>query len=117
METQAMCKSAKFGFVALVLLGVVAIAPVAIAEVEPVSIETIEGEIHEIDYATLGTIISGVSYRIALDAKVGIGGSFGAPTMLTPGMNVVFTFHRYEDGERVIVVLDELPSGTGATLF
>jgi hypothetical protein len=37
--------------------------------------------------------------------------------MLNPGMNVVFTFHRCEYGERVIVVLDELPSGTRPTLF
>jgi hypothetical protein len=113
----AMSTTAKFGFLALLLLGVAAVAPVAVADVEPISVETIEGQIHEIDYGTLTTVISGVSYTIAIDCKVQIAGTFGAPTMLAPGMNVVFTFNRFDDGERVIVDLAELPGGTEPTLY
>jgi hypothetical protein len=107
---------AKFGFVALLLLGVAAVAPVAVAEGE-IGIETTEGQIHEIDYGTLTTLISGVTYRFAIDAKVSIAGSFGAPTLLQPGMNVSFTFRRYADGDREIIELAELPPGREPTLY
>lgn len=112
-----MSTAAKIGFVTLVLLALAAVVPAAAVEFEPMSVETIEGEVQEIDYATLTAVISGVSYRFAVDAKVDIAGTFGAPTMLTPGMNVVFTFNRFDDGERVIVELAELPGGRAALVF
>jgi len=79
--------------------------------------ETTEGQIHEVDNGDSMLLISGVTYYIAFDAKVQIGGSFGAPTMLAPGMNVRFTFHRYDDGKREITEIEELPDDVKPQLY
>jgi hypothetical protein len=80
-------------------------------------IETTEGQIHEIDNATSMLLISGVTYYIAVDAKVEIAGTFGAPTMLTPGMNVRFTFHRHDDGRREIIEIAQLPDDVKPQMY
>jgi len=80
-------------------------------------IETAEGTIHEIDNGDSMLLISGVTYYIAFDAKVEIGGSYGAPTMLTQGMNVRFTFHRYDDGRREITEIEELPDDVKPQMY
>ncbi|MCZ6889864.1 MAG: hypothetical protein O7H39_15370 [Gammaproteobacteria bacterium] len=80
---------------AFALTGTVAFAA------EPMIVES-AGTIHDIDYGRNEAIISGVRYRFALDARVEIGGSYGAVSMLTNGMNVKFVFKRFANGAREI---------------
>ena len=80
-------------------------------------IETTEGQIHALDFESSMLLISGVTYYIALDAKVEIGGTYGAPTMLANGMNVRFTFRRYDDGKREIIELEELPDNVKPQMY
>ncbi len=47
------------------------------------------------DYAASKIVVGGVSYDIAPDANVQLGGSYGAFTMITPGMNVSIIVQRY----------------------
>ena len=49
---------------------------------------------------------------IAPDANVQLGGSYGAFTMITPGMNVSIVVQRYiESGHRQIIEVKELAPG------
>jgi hypothetical protein len=95
---------------ALVLVGAIAIAPLASAD--DFRIESREGVIDTADFQANEIVISGVRYVVAVDANVEVGGSYGAYTLLTPGMNVRFLLRRYiESGEREIIDLEELPAG------
>jgi hypothetical protein len=95
---------------ALVLVGAIAIAPLASAD--DFRIESREGVIDTADFQANEIVISGVRYIVAVDANVEVGGSYGAYTLLTPGMNVRFLLRRYiESGEREIIDLEELPAG------
>jgi hypothetical protein len=95
---------------ALVLTGAIAIAPLASAD--DFRIESREGVIDTADFQANEIVISGVRYVVAVDANVEVGGSYGAYTLLTPGMNVRFLLRRYiESGEREIIDLEELPAG------
>jgi hypothetical protein len=71
-----------------------------------------QGTIDSLDFETNTAVIGGTRYSVAIDAVVEIGGSYGAFTMLTPGMNVAFTFDLYSDKTRVLTELKELPAGT-----
>ena len=53
-------------------------------------------------------IIEGHRYSVSLTAHVEIGGTYGAYTMLEPGMRVEYHYYRYDDGRRVIFWLREL---------
>jgi len=67
------------------------------------------GVIQELDPDSQALVIDGVRYGIAVDAQVEIGGSYGAVTMLQPGMRVYFEYRRISSSERVITLLRELP--------
>lgn len=67
------------------------------------------GVIRELDFARHGVLIGGTRYEVAIDAKVEIGGRFGAFTMLEPGMRVYFEFERHSETTRVIRLIRELP--------
>ena len=57
-------------------------------------------------------VVGGVSYNMAADANVQLGGSYGAFTMITPGMNVSILVQRFIDtGERQIIEVKELAPG------
>jgi hypothetical protein len=94
----------------LVLAAAIVVAPLAAAD--DFRIESRQGVIDTADFQANQIVISGVRYDVAADANVEIGGSYGAYTLLTPGMNVQFLLRRYiESGERQIIDLKELPAG------
>ena len=70
-----------------------------------------EGVIHAIDYDANEITVDGARYRFALDARVRIGGSFGAVTMLTTDMKVRFISKHEGSGYPEILELEELPVG------
>jgi len=110
-----MSRFIRFGFLAFALVAFAQLTPrPAFADER---IETTEGQIHDLDFDDSMVLISGVTYYFAIDAKVEIGGTYGAPTMLSKGMNVRFTFRRYDDGKREIVELAELPDDVKPQLF
>lgn len=69
------------------------------------------GEIQELDFAAQTLVIDGLRYQVAVDARVEIGGSYGAYTMLRTGMQVRFEFLRISAAERRIVLIEELAAG------
>lgn len=106
------CKALLFG---VLIAGAVTTVPAFAADGDRV--EVTQGEIQDLDFGTSTTVISGVSYAVAPDAKIEIAGTFGAFTLLTVGMDVEFSFRRYDDGRRVIFELDQLPGNVEPELF
>ena len=76
----------------------------------PDEMETIEteGMIQSLNLAQNTLIISGLRYRVALDAEVEIGGSFGAYSMLQEGMKVMFVYRRIDHANREIIRVIQL---------
>ena len=71
-----------------------------------------EGVVQELDFAANTTVIDGISYDVSLAARVEIGGTYGAFTLLTPGLAVQFVFLQHSDGRREIVELKQVPRVT-----
>jgi hypothetical protein len=96
----------------LVLAGAIAIAPFASADDGDFSVESRQGSVESLDTAKGTIVVGGVAYDVAADANVRLGGSFGAFTLMTPGMNVKIMMKRYIDsGRREIIDIEELPPG------
>ena len=57
-------------------------------------------------------VIDGLGYAFALDAKVEVGGSFGAPSMVQRNMKVEYTYTTQDAAHRTIVLLRQLPPDT-----
>ncbi len=88
------------------------IAPIAGAAEDDFRIESRQGPVESLDATSNRIVVGGVSYDVALDASVELGGSYGAFTMITPGMNVQILVKRYVDtGRREVIDVKELPSG------
>jgi hypothetical protein len=66
------------------------------------------GVVQELDIARYEIIISGHRYQVSRTAQVEIAGSFGAYTLLKPGMRVRFEYLRFDDGKREIFRVREL---------
>ena len=66
------------------------------------------GVVQELNISTYEIIISGHRYQVSQTAEVEIAGSFGAYTLLQPGMRVVFEYLRFDDGRREILRMREL---------
>lgn len=69
------------------------------------------GTIDEIDYGSSTLVVGGYLYGVAGDVEVEIGGSYGAFTMLRPGMRIAFEYLHISGSERLIVLVRELPDG------
>lgn len=69
------------------------------------------GVIQELDFGGNAMVIDGMSYHVATDVQVQIGGSHGAFTMLQPDMRVYFEFLQISPRARRITVIRELPDG------
>lgn len=67
------------------------------------------GVVQELDFNRSEMIVSGNRYSVAIDANVEIGGSYGAFTMLQPGMKIRFSFLVISPSEREIVEIKEIP--------
>ena len=95
---------------ALMLAGAMLVAPFSSAD--DFRIESKQGPVESVDYTTNKMVVGGVSYNMAADANVQLGGSYGAFTMITPGMNVSILVQRFIDtGERQIIEVKELAPG------
>jgi hypothetical protein len=68
-----------------------------------------EGVIEQLILASNEVVISGVTFRVAYDAQVAIRGSYGAYTMLQPGMKVFYEYRRYSPTELEIFAIEQLP--------
>ena len=100
----------------LMLAGAILFAPFSSAD--DFRIESKQGPVESVDYSTNKMVVGGVSYNMAADANVQLGGSYGAFTMITPGMNQRGTridpgpaFHRHGRVERQIIEVKELAPG------
>jgi hypothetical protein len=94
----------------LMLAGAMLVAPIAVAD--DFRIESKQGSVESVDYSASKLVVGGVSYDIAPDANVELGGSYGAFTMITPGMNVSIIVQRFiESGHRQIIEVKELAPG------
>ena len=69
------------------------------------------GVIHKVELGAQSVIISGMRYRVAIDAHVEIDGTYGAFSMLREGMRVRFVCTLISPEEREIVRLETLPAG------
>lgn len=72
-------------------------------------VDTGVGVIEEINLGTQEMIVSGLSYRVAIDANVEIDGSYGAFTMLRKGMQIEFDYEKHSSTERVITRIQHIP--------
>jgi hypothetical protein len=96
---------------AAVLVGAASLAPIASAD-DDFQILSGQGGVESIDVPANQIVIGGVRYNVAVDANVEIGGSYGAFTLLQPGMNVKFLMRRYVgNGQTDIIDLQELAAG------
>ena len=82
--------------------------PLSAAAQEVPSEGEAEGEIHALNFARSTIVIQGGEYAVSPMVQVEIGGTYGAFTMLQPGMMVEYLFHRYSDGRRVIFEIKEI---------
>ena len=96
----------RWTFVAAALL-----APLASAD-DDFQILSWQGVIETIDVPANQIVVGGVRYKVAVDANVEIGGSYGAFTLLQPGMSVQILVRRYiRDGSQDIIDVKELAPG------
>ena len=107
------------GFVrAAFLVGAILIAPIAAADDDDFRIESRQGPVESVDYPTNKMVVGGVSYNVAIDAGVELGGSYGAFTMITPGMNVQILIRRsVSSGHGEIIEVKELPPGVSPVQY
>ena len=69
------------------------------------------GVVQELDFGRSEMIVNGTRYGVAVDVRVEIGGSYGAFTMLQPGMKIRYEFLVISPSEREIIEIQELPPG------
>ena len=94
----------------LVVIGAILVAPFAGAD--DFRVESRQGAVESVDYNTNRIVVGGVSYDVAVDANIQLGGSYGALSMITPGMNVEILIQRYLDsGQREVIDVKELAPG------
>ncbi len=100
----------KATFLGVALAGAICIAPVASAD--EFRIESRQGPVEQIDASGNHIVVAGVGYDVAVDANVEVAGSYGALSMVSPGMNVEVLVRRYLDtGDAQVIDLKELPRG------
>ena len=68
------------------------------------------GIIEAVDFGGSNLIVSGYRYHVGVDTRVEIGGSYGAFTMLEPGMRILFDYLVISRSERRMVRIQELPA-------
>jgi hypothetical protein len=67
------------------------------------------GVVQELDFDRSEMIVSGTRYRVAFDVAVEIGGSYGAFTLLRPGMKIHYAYLVISPSEREITEIREIP--------
>lgn len=69
------------------------------------------GIVRSVDYSRQTMVVSGYRYGVAADVEVEIAGSYGAFTMLQPGMRIYFEYLLVSPSERWMVTIREVPDG------
>lgn len=69
---------------------------------------TVEGEIHQLNFAAQTLRLQGLDFGVAPQVRVEIGGGYGAFTLLEVGMAVEMRFWRYADGRREVFEIKQL---------
>jgi len=94
------------------LLALWFVAAAGLAAADDFRIESRQGTIESIDINANQLVVAGVRYDVAIDADIEIGGSYGAFTLLHPGMNVQVLVRRsVETGQGQLIEVKELPPG------
>ena len=68
-----------------------------------------EGTIQAVDFGANTMIFEGIRFQVMSDAEVEIRGSYGAFTMLQPGMKAVVTYRLVSESERHAIRIVQLP--------
>ena len=63
------------------------------------------GYIQEVRFESHSVLVSGTRYDVALDAEIEINGTYGALTLLVPGMAAEFTYEELSPTSRRIVAM------------
>ena len=93
----------------LTLLNVAHAAPAPGDPGDGVEAETMaEGLVQSLDMANSALVIQGMRYVVSPDVHVEIAGSYGAYTMLQPGMRVAYAYHIRDDGTREVYEVREI---------
>lgn len=95
-------------FVVALLLGTLAVTASASDLNAP--LRTKVGVIQEIDLSDSTMIVEGMRYGVAFDVHVEINGTYGAFSMLEPGMQIEYTYEVHSETERTIVEILHIPS-------
>ncbi len=69
-----------------------------------------QGRIEQVRFAADQLVVDGRTYRVTAELNVSIGGTYGAFTMLEPGMRVYLRYLRQADGSRTAIEVRELPA-------
>ena len=90
-----------------ICIGVALALAGAAATAEESSVGEAEGDglIRGLDFASNSLVVGGHEYSVGVGTKVEIDGTFGAFTMLEPGMQTTFEYNNKPDGRREIVLL------------
>ena len=67
------------------------------------------GIIEALDFGANTMIFEGYRYRMAPEVVVQIRGSYGAFTMLQPGMKAKITYRVHSQSDREVVLIEQLP--------
>ena len=91
----------------LYLLGCV---PMSAQSADTYALAAESGRIEALSFGNSTMIVGGLRYRVAMDAKVEIGGSYGAFTLLQTGMRIYYEYEVISPTQRRIVLIRELPA-------
>jgi hypothetical protein len=94
----------------LLLLSGVAFAASLAPELAPE--DEMEGTIQALDFSAGTMIFQGLRFQMAPELTVQIRGSYGAFTMLEPGMKAIVTFRVVSASERHAIRIEQLPDNT-----
>ena len=71
-----------------------------------------QGQVELLRFGELQLQVGGRTYDVNPAVQVEIGGTYGAFTLLQPGMNVYLRFVQYADGRREVLEIRELSAGS-----
>lgn len=100
-----------YAFIVILLSGLLSFQATAQTSPSPYPRATGTGIIEALDFDASTMVVSGYLYEVAVDTRVEIGGSYGAFTMLRPGMQIRFDYLRMSPSRRQMLVIEELPAG------
>lgn len=70
-----------------------------------------QGHIEKLSFGEQQLQVGGRNYQVGPGVQVEIGGTYGAFTLLQPGMKVYLRFVQYADGRKEVVQIRELGAG------